>query len=280
MRIELRQLTKLPAIHVQNFDLHEDYGFACFIENEGNMAISLNGVPCYSWALGEHPDINEVRWFNRQEVICGYDAYSTMLISSKNIRKLRTGLPFSLLVSDNYIFVGYSEEYDNTQRPPEVFSEGLAVFTHQGDYVGGADKLLTKAIQPSVGELSAGYIFNDSIIFIAYCERMIFRFDPARMELKYFPVTLPEPYSIVNAEVFVGDGKQACAILSGKPPFKFAVFDLEKEVAAMRDFAEIEKVLIEAGFAMEKIWFRPNSIGRIIATDWHQAALLEISDFL
>jgi hypothetical protein len=280
MRIELHKLTKLPAIHAQNFDLHEEYGFACCIENEANMTVFLNGVSYRSWAIGEHPHIYMVRWFNRDEVICGYIDSTTMLVSSKRIRKLHTSNPYLLFVSDNYIFVGYSEEDMYSFKPLDFVSDGLAAFTHEGDYVGGAQKFLTKAIQPSIDEVSAGYIFNDSIIFIAYCEEMIFRFDPARMELNYFPVTLPEPFSIVNSSVFVGDSKQACAILDSKPPFEFAVFDLEKEVAYIRDFTEIEKVLIEAGFAMEKIWFRPNSVGRIIATDRRQAALLEISDFL
>jgi hypothetical protein len=34
MRIELRKLTDLPAIHPRNFDLHWDYGCACFIETD------------------------------------------------------------------------------------------------------------------------------------------------------------------------------------------------------------------------------------------------------
>jgi hypothetical protein len=170
-----------------------------------------------------------------------------------------------------------------------MVGEGLAAFTHEGDYVGGADKILTKAIQPTIGQVSAGYIFNDSIIFIAYCEEMIFRFDPALMEIEYFPMAFPEPFSIANANVFAGDDKQAYAIFDNRvllsdhperPAFEFATFDLVSRTGSKVDFTPIQEALKAAGFVMDKIWFRPNSIGRIIVTDWHQAALLEISDFL
>jgi hypothetical protein len=50
MRIELRKMTDLPAIHARNFDLHEDYGFGCFIENGMNMTIPM-GLSAYG-AIG------------------------------------------------------------------------------------------------------------------------------------------------------------------------------------------------------------------------------------
>jgi hypothetical protein len=289
MRIELRQLTNLPAVQAQNFDLHEDYGFACFIENGTNMTIFLNGVPCRSWAFGQHPHIDSVRWFNRKEVICGYDVSSTMLISATKVQKLYTGHPDFLLVSNNYIFVGYSEEDMNTGGPLDFVGDGLAAFTHRGAYVAGAQKFLTKAIQPSIDEISAGYVFNDNIFFIAYCEEMIFRFDPAQMELGYFPVAFQEPFSIVNADVFTGDDKQAYAIFDKRvllsehperPAFECATFDLVAKTGSKADFTPIEEELIAAGFNMSEIKFLPNSIGRIIVSDTTKAALLEISDFL
>jgi hypothetical protein len=289
MRIELRKLTKLPAIHAQNFDLHEDYGFACCIENGTKMTIFLNGVPCHSWVLGEHPRIDTVRWFNREEVICGYDYFSTMLISSTKVRKLHTSHPYLLFISNNYIFIGYCEEDMNTGGPLDFVSDGVAAFTHEGDYVGGAQKFLTKAIQPSISEIAAGYIFNDSIIFIAYCEEMIFRFYPARMELEYFAVAFPEPFSIVNARVLAGDDKQAYAIFDNRvllsdhpdlPAFEFATFDLVAKTGSKADFVPIEEALVAAGFKMSEIKFQPNSIGRIIVSDTTKAGLLEISDFL
>jgi hypothetical protein len=131
-------------------------------------------------------------------------------------------------------------------------------FTHSGDYVAGARQFLLKATQPTIDELSAGYIIDDSIIFIAYNEQMIFRFDPARMELDYFSVTFPEPFSIVNAEVFAGDDKQAYAIFDNRVHLSY---DPNRP-------------------AFELATFEPNSIGQTIVSDTTKAGLLEISDFL
>jgi hypothetical protein len=116
---------------------------------------------------------------------------------------------------------------------------------------------------------------------------MIFLFDPARMELDYFPVTSLDSFSFVTTRVLAGDDKWAFAIADNRRlllnypdllPFECATFDLVAKTGYKADFVPIEDALKAAGFNMSEIQFRPNSIGRIIATDWHQAALLEISD--
>jgi hypothetical protein len=167
--------------------------------------------------------------------------------------------------------------------------EPVVAFTQDGDYVTAISKFVSKATQPSIEELSAAYILNDCLIFIAYRDEMIFRFDPARMELEYFPVIFLEPFSILRANVFAGDDKQAYAIFDNRallfnypdrPAFEFATFDLIAKFGSKADFAPIEDVLVAAGFKMSEIKFQPNSIGRIIVSDTTKAGLLEIADFL
>jgi hypothetical protein len=288
MKIQVTNVTDLTSHQARCFDLHEDFGLVTLVSRDGRTTLYLNDQECRSWGQADHPNFWDIRWLEPNKVIAWLDEdLEAVVISAESWRKLKLGGPDNVFLSKSYIFAG--NHLDTRGSRGSYIGEAVAAFTHDGDYVAGAWQFLLKATQPDIYELTAGYIFNDSLIFIAYSENLIFRFDPARMELEYFPVTFPEPFSIVNADVFAGDDKQAYAIFDNRallsdhpewPAFEFATLDLVSKTGSKVDFTPIEDVLVASGFNMKEIKFQPNSIGRIIVTDGNKAGLLEISDFL
>jgi hypothetical protein len=292
MKIRVTNVTDLTSRQARCFDLHEDFGLATLVEKNGRTTLYLNNQECRSWRQADHPNFWDVRWLEPNKVIAWVDdGFEAVIISTESWRKLAIGPPDDLFVSKSYIFVGYHipTQESTDAESPHFMGEPIVAFTQDGDYVTGISKFVLKATQPSIEELSAAYILNECLIFIAHRDQLIFRFDPARMELSYFPAACPVTFSIVNAKVFAGDDKQAYAIFDNRvllsdhperPAFEFAIFDLVAKTGSKVDFASIEEALVASGFNMKEIKFQPNSIGRIIVSDTTKAGLLEVSDFL
>jgi hypothetical protein len=274
VRVELTNLTEFHHSGVKVFDIHENFGLACLVEDEETTTLYLNDRFCRSWSREDHPFIHKIRWFSERQVIAWLVEFQAALISVDNWELLPIGRPEKILLSDNRIFVGYGDESTIGARPGELEFNVVSVFSRKGQFqLGLRDTFSKDNYKGTVIELNAGYTFEERMIFNAYSADYLWALDPVSKSYKRFHV----PFVTTLIDVLTGDDKHAFAILNYRAPFELAVFDLLSETAAKHDFAPVEAALVAAGFTMSEIKFQPNSTGRIIVSDSKQAAVLEFA---
>jgi hypothetical protein len=275
VRVELKNLTDFQHPVVKVFDIHEDFGLACLVEDEETRTLYLNDRFCRSWSRENHPYIHAVRWFSEHQVIAWLVEFQAALISADNWDILPIGRPEKILLSTNRIFVGYGDESTIGARPEEVEFNVVAAFSRDGHLDFGLRDVFSKDnYKGTIIDLNAGYTFEERMIFNAYSADYLWSIDPRSKSYTRFHV----PFETTLIDVLAGDDKHAFAIMNYRAPFELAVFDLAAETSSEQDFAPVEVALAAAGFVMSEVKFQPNSTGKIIVSDSKKAALLEFSE--
>ncbi len=144
VRVELKNLIEFQIPGVKAFDLHENLGLACLVEEGENMTLYLNELRSRSWLREDHPCIHAIRWFNEHQVIAWLVEFRAAVISANNWDLLSIGRPDKILLSDNRIFVGYGDEFTIRARPGEVEINVVAVFSRDGHFEFGLDEIFSK----------------------------------------------------------------------------------------------------------------------------------------
>lgn len=283
LSIELGNVTCL-ASSVKHFDLHADFGLAYLVEDRQAVTLYLNDRRCRSWPNGDYPDIFQVKWFDRDHVIMETIEASAAIISAESWEEIQLGWIYGLLLSRDYIFVTYTEESLYSSRGGELEGNFLSVFSRDGRFEFGLRELLDKDRDAHrFDEISAGYTFNNYIVFIAFDTDFLWILDAATRAYRKVPVS----FSTVAIDVLTGDEKKAYAIFDNRkllshhpdwPMFELAVFDLVAATSAKEDFGPVETALAAAGFEVRAIKLQPSSTGKIIVSDNEKAAFLEFSD--
>jgi hypothetical protein len=274
VRVQLKNLIEFRHPNVKVFDLHEELGLACLVDDGESATLNLNERRCRSWRHEDNPFVYAIRWFSERQVIAWLVEYRAAVISTDSWDVLAIGRPEKILLSNNHIFVGYGDEFTTRAMPGEVEINVVAVFSRNGQLQFGLDAIFSKAdYRGTVVALNAGYTFNDRLIFNAYSADYLWSLDPALKSCKRFHI----PFETTLIDVLSGDDKHAVAIMGYNEPFELAVFDLVSETCSKEDFAPAEAALRNCGFRMNEIKFQPNSTGKIIVSDSKQAALLEFS---
>ncbi len=283
MQITLKNITGIASPKVEHFDLHEEFGVACLVEEGERVTLALNQIACRSWLKQDHPHIVSIKWFDVNTVILYYDGIGAAIVSMERWNNIRLYAVYKLFVSNSYLFVSHDEESLYKFRPGELESNIISVFLRDGTFELGIGELMDKDRDSwQFDELEAGYIFDDKFAFIAYASELFWVLDVSKRSWTKFPV----PFETVGIRVLTGDDKTAYAIFDhrnllrhypDRPPFELAVFDLLSETSSKEDFALIETELLASGFEMSEIKFQPSSTGRIIVSDGKKAALLEFS---
>jgi hypothetical protein len=274
VRVELKKLTEFQHPGVRAFDIHENVGLACLVQDGETATLYLNERRCRSWSRENHPLLHEIRWFSEHQVVGWLVEFQAAVISADKWGLLPIGRPDKILLSNSRIFVGYGDEFTERARPGELEINVVTVFSRSGQLQLGLDDIFTKDdYKGTIIELNAGYIFEERMIFNAYSADCLWVLDPVSKSYKRFHVLFET--TLIN--VLSGDDKHAVAILNYSAPFELAVFDILSETSSKQDFAPVEEALTAAGFEMSEIKFQPNSTGRIIVSDGKQAALLEFS---
>lgn len=280
MRIEVKKLTDLGPSCVAYFDLHEDFGLACLVEEKGEVTLYLNDSKCRSWAKDEHPNIWAMKWFCHDQVLLYPVMTSVAIVSARSWVEIELAWPYELILSSNHIFVYYTEEAFFRSALGDLDGSIMCVFTRDGQLEFGLYDLLHQ--DRGLIEIAAGYTFDEHVVFTGYDSNCVWIVDAAERTYRKSPAS----FSLIGIDVLTGDDKTAYAIFDhrnllrhypDRPPFELAVFDLVAETAWMQDFAPVESALIAAGFSMSEIKFQPNSTGKIIVSDGKKAALLEFS---
>ncbi|MGH6857490.1 MAG: hypothetical protein ACRECP_07610 [Methylocella sp.] len=286
MKVAVTNLTRLASRHPKCVDLHEEFGLACLVEHGDATTLYLNDRECRSWPRKDHPRLQDIRWFEPDQVIAWLEEdFEALMISAADWRKFSIGSPDKLFLSKNYIFVSYYEGGVRSQSDLLYLHHVVCAFAREGSLALGLEDLMTPSgFRDSFIEIEAGYAFEDRLTFItSSVQDCIWNLDVPKKHLRRIPV----PFSTVGLGILSGDDKKACGVFDHRrilyaypdlPAFEFAVFNLESETSSKQDFATIEKPLIEAGFEMSAIQFQPNSSGKIIVSDGMKAALLEFSE--
>ncbi|MGH6835760.1 MAG: hypothetical protein ACREC9_09480 [Methylocella sp.] len=275
LRVELKNLIEFLRPGVAVFDLHEEFGLSCLIEDDETVTLFLNDLRCRTWSREDHPFIHTIRWFSEHQVIAWLVEFQAAVISTDNWDRLSIGRPEKVLLSKNYIFVGYGDESTIGARPGELEFNVVTVFSRNGEFQFGLHDIFSKDnYKGTIIELNAGYTFGERVIFNAYSANYLWILDSRSKDYKRFSV----PFETTLINVLTGNDKRAVAILKYCAPFELAVFDLASETAAKQDFAPVEAALTAAGFAMSEIKFQPNSTGKIIVSDGEKAALVEFAE--
>jgi hypothetical protein len=281
MRVEVKKLTDLGPSRVAYFDLHEDFGLACLVQDKGEVALYLNDSKCRSWAKEEHPNIWAVKWFCREQVLLYPVTTSAALVSARSWAEIELAWPYEVILSKNRIFVYYTEEALFRSRPGDLDGSIMCVFTRDGKLEFGLYDLLDQ--DRGLIEIAAGYTFDEHVVFTGSDSNCVWIVDAAERTYQKSPAS----FSLIGIDVLAGDAKKAYAIYdhrrllqlyAGRPPIELAIFDLVSNTSFKQDFAPVEAALTAAGFEMSEIKFQPNSTGRIIVSDGKKAALLEFSD--
>jgi hypothetical protein len=117
MKIRVTSVTDLPLQHAC-FDLYEDFGLTCLIEQGETVTLLLNGHECRSWRQTDYPHLHYVRWFAPTEVIAWFGKdFQATLIAADRWRELAIGYPDDLFLSKTYMFVGYDIETKESSGP-------------------------------------------------------------------------------------------------------------------------------------------------------------------
>jgi hypothetical protein len=283
MQITLRNITNISDLEAGPFDLREEFGMARLVEEGEKVTLFLNSAPCRSWLKQDHPHIRKIKWLDLNRVILYFDASGAAIVSVERWNNIRFGFISKLFVSDNYIFVSYTDESFFRSRPDELESNIISVFSHDGNLQFGLRDLLEKCNDlDDLFEIDAFYTYGDNIVFVGAGSDCVWNLAVSQRNWKKVPFEL----WIVGIKVLTGDDKAAYAIFDNRwcldrypdrPPFELAVFDLVAETSSKQEFAPVGAALTDAGFAMSKIKFQPNSTGRIMVSDLEKAALLEFS---
>ncbi len=274
MRVELKNLTEFQHPGVRAFDIHENFGLACVVQDGETATLYLNDRRCRSWSRENHPLLHEIRWFSEHQVVGWLVEFQAAVISADKWGLLPIGRPDKILLSDSRIFVGYGDEFTERARRDDLEINVVAVFSRSGQFRLGLDDIFSKDnFKGTIVELNAGYTFEERLIFNAYSADYLWVLDPVSKSYKRFHV----PFVTTLIHVLTGNDKRAFAILNYSAPFELAVFDLVRETSSKLNFAPVEAALTAAGFEMNEIKFQPNATGRIIVSDGKKAALLEFS---
>lgn len=274
VRVQLKSFIEFQHPDVKVFDLHEELGLACLVDDGESATVYLNELRCRSWRREDHPFVYAIRWFSEHQVIAWLVEYRAAVISTDSWDLLSIGRPEKILLSNNRIFAGYGDEFTTRAIPGEVEINVVAVFSRDGQPEFGLDEIFCNAkYKGTIVELNAGYTFGERLIFNAYSADYLWALDAPSKSCKKFPI----PFETTLIDVLSGDDKQAVAIMGYHAPFELAVFDLVSETSSKQDFAPVDAALTDAGFVMSEIKFQPNSTGKIIVRDRNKAAPLEFS---
>jgi hypothetical protein len=282
MRIEVKKLTGLPLSRATRFDLHEDFGLACLVEDKGEVTLYFNDLKCRTWAKEERLNIWGVKWFDANHVVLDLEGPKIAIVSATAWEQYELGYRSELYLSPKFMLAIYGEEQFYSSRSGDLEGHLISVFSGNGTFEVGIRELLDKDRDAwKFDELEAGYIFDNKFAFIAYASELFWVLDVSKRSWAKFPT----PVSLWRARVLSGDAEKAYGIFDNRwyrdhdrPPFELAVFDLVAETAWMQDFAPVESALIAARFSMSEIKFQPSSTGKIIVSDGKKAALLDFSD--
>jgi hypothetical protein len=281
MRIEVKKLTDLGPSRVAYFDLHEDFGLACLVEDKGEVTLYLNDSRCRSWPKEEHPNIWAVKWFCHDQVLLYPVTTSAAIVSARSWAEIELAWPYELILSRDRIFVYYTEEAFFRSAPGDLDGSIMCVFTRDGKLEFGLYDLLDQ--DRGLIEITAGYTSDEQVVFTGYDSNCLWIVDAAKRTYRKSPAS----FSLIGIHGLTGDAEKAYAIYDNRrlvkhypdlPPFELAIFDLLSETSCKQDFAPVEAELTPAGFGMSEIKFQPSSTGKIIVSDGKQAALLEFSD--
>lgn len=284
MRIEVKQLTGLRFCRMTRFDLHEDFGLACLVEDKGEVTLYLNDSKCRAWAKEGHSDILGMKWFDADHIVLVLEGPEIAIVSAQSWQQFEFGYASQLYISPEFMLAAYGEEAFYSSGPGDFEEHLIAVFLRDGTFEFGVRGLMDKDRDSwALEEVTAGFTFNDNFSFLAWDSQLVWILNLTERTWKKIPFT----FSAVGIDVLAGDDKAAYAIYDNRrlmqhhpelEPFEIAVFDLVSENSSKRDFAPVEAALIDAGFAISQIGFQPNASGRIIVSDKKRAALLEFSD--
>lgn len=284
MRLRVSCLTEFAVTNVRSIDLHEEFGLARLVEEDGKVVAYLNNFAISSWTKERYSSIDCIKWFRREQIIAYPVERTVAIVSAECCRHIEAGWPYKLFLSRNNILVCYTEEQFFSYSDDDLEGNILSIISFEGALTLRLRELLDR--DPDANnliEVEAGYTFNDNFVFVAYDSDRLWILDAAMRTYKKVPAL----FSMVGINVLTGDAKMAYAIFDhrnliqhypDRPPFELAVFDLVAETAAKQSFVPVEAALIAAGFDMSEIAFQPNATGRIIVSDKKQAALLEFSD--
>jgi hypothetical protein len=56
MKIQVTNVTELPASDLVCFDLHEEFGLAYLVEKDGAATLFLNEKQCWFWPKADYPN--------------------------------------------------------------------------------------------------------------------------------------------------------------------------------------------------------------------------------
>jgi hypothetical protein len=281
MRVEVKKLTGLRFSHMTRFDLHEDFGLACLVEDDGEVTLYFNDLKCRTWTKEEHPNSWGIKWFDANHVVLDLDAPKIEIVSAQTWQQHVVGYGSDLYLSPKFMIAIYSEDAYYSSGPGELAGHLVSVFLRDGTFEFGVRNLMDKDRDSwTLEEVTAGYTFNDNFSFVASDSQFLWILNISERSWK----KVPFGFSAVAIDVLSGDEKTAYAIYDNRrliqhdpdrPPFELAIFDLVAETSSKQDFAPVEAALTEAGFVMSEIKFRPNATGKIIVSDDTKAALLE-----
>ncbi|PZR93286.1 MAG: hypothetical protein DLM68_01075 [Hyphomicrobiales bacterium] len=98
MRIKLNNLTGIASLKAGHFDLHQEFGVACLVEEGERVTLCINQATCRSWLKQEHPNIEKIKWLDLNAVILYYDEFGVRSYHRK------VGIAFGLVLWIIYFF--------------------------------------------------------------------------------------------------------------------------------------------------------------------------------
>ncbi|MGH6849527.1 MAG: hypothetical protein ACREDD_03590 [Methylocella sp.] len=273
MNWKIEQITALPPVANNRFDLHPQYGLACLASDAKSQTLYLNGKPCRSWSKEEFPNVSRVRWFSQDQVLLWLVDRNAVRASEKTWMPIGMGRLWDIICGKDYLFVTYDDESVTRAHPGELESNVLAVFSRDGKFrIGLVDLLKTGREKSRIIEINAAYAFDNTIVFIPYMDDSVCVLNAEQEILTKHEVS----FNTVNTVAISGNDTQAFAIIGYKEPYELVLIDMTSGQSRNEDFGVLADKLDAAGFKPGAWTFRSGLGARMIVSDDKQAAFINL----
>jgi hypothetical protein len=272
--IKLFSICDLASKKFKFFDLHENYGVAGIIDDDDRQRLYANGVLWAEWEVSKFPHLYRIKWIDQAHVMLWLAPAGSIIVSDGSVADASIGRPSGIMISDDVMFVTYSDEAVMSAKRSEYEFNVVSAFSKDGRFECGFAELAHRtAYEGSILVVGHYYARRGRLTCLAYATDYVWTFDPKLRTLQRIPLA-----SILYANVtaFLGDDEVCWILTAGSHGLSAIALDL-KSGQKMHEIADVADIISRNGFDPGRLSFADGYEGKMVISDGRIAGILEMS---